>query len=216
MTTTDAATGDADRPDETGRLSTAARPLRRALERSPHDAAVRSALVKLYREGGAPDQAGRYSVAAPDADPREVMAYLRWAIAQGADEKRVRELSLLGDDTALPAGFVADLSARNARRTPAERWEDRGETAMFIGLALLLLTLVSTFAAVTFWLTAAPFVAHLTSRLTALAWGLSFAAFAVANGIDRRRRAAAVKGAASVAFILIGVAGLVSLATSGP
>lgn len=216
MTTTDAATGDADRPDGTGRLSTAARPLRRALERSPHDAAVRSALVKLYREGGAPDQAGRYSVAAPDADPREVTAYLRWAIAQDADEKRVRELSLLGDDTALPAGFVADLSARNARRTPAERWEDRGETAMFIGLALLLLTLVSTFAAVTFWLAAAPFVAHLTSRVTALAWGLSFAAFAVANGIDRRRRAAAVKGAASVAFILIGVAGLVSLATSGP
>lgn len=216
MTTTDAAAGGADSPESSSRLSSAARPLRRALERSPHDAALRVALVKLYRDGGTPDQAGRYAVATPDADPREVVAYLRWAIAQGADERRVRELSLLDDDTALPADFVADLSAGNARRTPAERWEDTGETAMFLGLALLLITLIATFAAVTFWLAAAPFVAHLTSRLTALVWGISFAAFAVANGIDRRRRAAAVKGGASVAFILIGVAGLVSLATSGP
>ncbi|MEW2012881.1 MULTISPECIES: DUF6584 family protein [Microbacterium] len=212
MTTTDAA----GRPEKPGRLSSAARPLRHALERSPHDTALRSTLIELYREGGARDQAGRYAVATPDADPRDVTAYLRWAIAQGADEKRVREFSLLDDDATLPDGFAADLSSGNVRMTPAERWADRGETAMFIGLASLLVALVATFAAVTFWASVAPFVAHLSSRLTALAWGVSFAAFAVASWLDRNRRAAAVKGAASVAFVLIGVTGLISLATSGP
>ena len=193
----------------------AARPLRSALERDPHDADLRTALVVLYRAGGAREQAGRYSVAAPDADPDEVSAYLRWAIAQGADEARVRHLSLLDDSQPLPEGFVADLAAGRVRRTPAEAWETRGGTAMFVFGALIVITLVATFAAVIFWAPAAPFIAHLGSRLFALAWAVAFACFTVADALRRRRWDAAWKGAASVVLFVFGAAGLVSLFTGG-
>lgn len=193
----------------------AARPLRSALERNPHDEDLRTALVSLYRASGVREQAGRYSVATSDADPDEVSAYLRWAIAQGADEARVRRLSLLDDSKPLPEDFVADLAAGRARRTPAETWEAWGGTAMFVFGALIVVTLVATFAVVIFWAPAAPFIAHLGSRLFALAWAVAFACFTVADVLRRRKKDAAWKGVVSVVLFVFGAAGLVSLFTGG-
>lgn len=193
----------------------AARPLRSALERNPNDANLRTALVVLYRASGAREQAGRYSVAAPDADPDEVSAYLRWAIAQGADEARVRRLSLLDDSQPLPDGFVADLAEGRVRRTPAEAWDARGGTAMFVFGTLIVVTLVATFAVVIFWVPAAPFIAHLGSRLVALAWAVAFACFTVADALRRRRWDTAWKGVASVMLFAFGAAGLMGLFTGG-
>ncbi|WP_060915065.1 DUF6584 family protein [Microbacterium oleivorans] len=193
----------------------AARPLRSALERNPNDADLRTALVALYRASGAREQAGRYSVAAPDADPDEVSAYLRWAIAQGTDEARVRRLSLLDDSQRLPEDFVADLAAGRVRRTPAEAWDERGGSAMAVFAALIVITLVVTFAVVIFWTPAAPFIAHLGSRLFALAWAVAFACFSVADALRHRRKDAAWKGVVSVVLFVFGAAGLVSLFTGG-
>ncbi|WP_413355049.1 DUF6584 family protein [Microbacterium sp. 1P06AB] len=215
MGTTDAAMADAHEQAATVGIRRAARPLRSALERDPHDADLRTALVSLYRASGAREQAGRYSVATPDADPDEVSAYLRWAIAQGADEARVRRLSLLDDSQPLPDGFVADLAAGRVRRTPAEAWDARGGTAMFVFGALIVITLVATFAAVIFWAPAAPFIAHLGSRLFALAWAVAFACFTVADTLRHLRKDAAWKGVVSVVLFVFGAAGLVSLFTGG-
>ncbi|THE07996.1 hypothetical protein E1I21_04610 [Microbacterium oleivorans] len=215
METTDAAMADAHERAATVGIRRAARPLRSALERDPKDVDLRAALVPLYRAGGALEQAGRYSVVAPDADPDEVSAYLRWAIAQGADEARVRHLSLLDDSQPLPEDFVADLAAGRVRRTPAEAWDELGGTAMFVFAALIVITLVATFAVVIFWAPAAPFIAHFGSRLFALAWAVAFACFAVADALRHRGKGAAWKGVVSVVLFVFGAAGLVSLFTGG-
>lgn len=73
------------------------------LRNDPADATTRADIVRVYRSLGHLDQAGRYAIGLDEGARRdELSAYAGMVRGLGADEKRVRTLSLLPSDRELP------------------------------------------------------------------------------------------------------------------
>lgn len=86
--------------------------LRRRLALDRTNRALRDELIATYRAQGHGDQAGRFDLLNPDADPRERQQYLNWVVTHCWFKPQVgilRELSLLPAEAELPRQVVHDF-----------------------------------------------------------------------------------------------------------
>lgn len=86
--------------------------LKHRLRNDPADEEARADIVGVYRSLGHLDQAGRYAIGMEEGVPREELrAYAGLVRTLGADEKRVRQLSLVPADRELPGEIRKAIEA---------------------------------------------------------------------------------------------------------
>lgn len=99
------------------------------LRNDPADAAARSEIVRVYRLLGHLDQAGRFAIGLDEGPrPDELYAYAGMVRGLGADEERVRRLSLLSADRELPGKVRQAIEAG----PPVDDWRPWG---VVVGIA---------------------------------------------------------------------------------
>lgn len=96
--------------------------LRERLLVDPHNTELRAAIAEIYRSGGHPDQAARYVFAFGEYDARTSEPYLQWLAATGADETRIRHLSVLPDDVPIPESALDRIGEIRAAHIVHEPW----------------------------------------------------------------------------------------------
>lgn len=109
-----------------GHVRQGAHMLRERLLLDPHNVAVRRAIAQLYRDGGHHDQAARYEFGVFAADAADQESYLVWLAGTGADEARIRQLSALPDDVAVPDSSLERLEEIRRASVTHEPWETLG------------------------------------------------------------------------------------------
>lgn len=123
-----------------GHVRHAAHMLRERLTSDPRNIRIREALAEVYRVGGHPEQAARYLLAFGHYDAETAEPYLRWLAATGADEARIRRLSALPEDVAIPHHALDRLQEIHAAPVAHEPWDT---LSMLGGLAFALLGLLT-------------------------------------------------------------------------
>lgn len=172
-----------------GRVREGARVLRDRLELDPTDADVRGALAQLYRRAGHLDQAGRYEIGTPNAVAVEQDLYLRSLIAIGADEERIRSLSVLPADAVLPDAVVQRLEQFRRERT-SSGWE----TVAWVGGIAFVVVAGLTVIIVYFTVLFGGSLAQLVAQVGGVASGAMLAVFTLGMSmsfvVDGSRKAA--------------------------
>lgn len=186
-----------------GRLGEAGRLLRTRLKEDPLDDSLRRALAALYRTAGHPDQAGRYEIAMPDSIPSERDAYLRFLIATGADEERIRSLSILPPDVAIPGRVLTELEVRRRSVAANSSWETVATVGGWCFNLAVVITLVVVYFAAVFGGESVGFIARLGGLISVAMLGISFIGPAGIAATERRR-GASIRWGVVASLLLVG------------
>lgn len=196
-----------------GRVRDAGRLLRDYLAEDPSNADLRHAIARIYRETGHPDQAGRYEFFLTESSRTERAAYLDLLVAADADEARIRQLSTMPADVAVPDGFMSELADRRRKQAEIEPWDSLVSVGSVAFAVLSLITILVVYVFAVLGADGAVVVARVGGIVCLAALAAVILGFAVSAWIRRSRRAGAILTAVTLALAGAVVTGTVALVT---
>lgn len=196
-----------------GRVREAGRLLRDLLAEDPGNAELRRAIARIYRETGHPDQAGRYEFFLAGSVKTERAAYLNLLVAAGADEARIRQLSILPAEVAVPEGFLSDLSDRRREHAEVQPWDSLVSIASVAFVAFAVVTVLLVYFLAVLGADGAVVIARVGGLACLAALAAATLGFAVAAWVRRSRGAATASTTATLLLAGAVVAGAFTLIT---
>lgn len=134
-----------DRAIELGRaghVKQAVGVLRPRLILDPGNMTIRTAIEEIYRAGGHPDQAARYMLGFREFEAAEFEPYLQALARTGADEERIRKLSVLPHHVPVPDEALQRIEEIRAANRAQEPWETMAWSGGLLFLVAALITVV--------------------------------------------------------------------------
>lgn len=196
-----------------GRVRDAGRLLRDHLAEDPGNAELRRAIARIYRDAGHPDQAGRYEFFLAGSMKTERAAYLDLLVAADADEGRIRQLSILPAEVAIPQAFLSELSGRRREHAQVEPWNSLVSIASVAFVALALVTILLVYFLAVLGADGAVVIARVGGLACLAALTAATLGFAASAWVRRSRGAAAALTATTLLLAGATVAGTSMLAT---
>ncbi|MFE5670485.1 DUF6584 family protein [Agromyces sp. NPDC056523] len=194
-----------------GRVREAGHLLREHLFQDPGNEDLRHAIARIYRETGHPDQAGRYEFFLPRSSRTERAAYVNLLAEEGADEARIRQLSIMPDDVAIPHGFVSELADRRRTQSEVEPWGLLVSVASVAFFVLALVTVLAVYFFAVLGADGAAVIARVGGLVCLAALAMVFLGLAVSAWIRRSRPAGAILTAVTLVLAGAVVAGTIAL-----